>query len=116
MLRLLESLSHFNWAIFLEATFGTLRRARWQQAYDRQGVAGVALETMRSFAGTNTFMFAVPIDSRWDGYSISRLLAHYGIEIWGWGFYSHKFFFHVRHEDAWDARHIMLQSGVELVG
>lgn len=59
-------------------------------------------------------MFAVPLWSRWDGWSIERLLARYGIDVWGWGFYNHEMFFHVRRDDAWDAWDILLRAGVEV--
>lgn len=114
-LRLLEFFTYFNWLILPEVIFGTLRRARWRRAYAQRGAGGLVLEAAESVIGMNSFMFAVPLTSHWDGWSIDRLLSRYGIEMWGWGFYDHQMFFHIRREDASAAYDIMLRAGVDLV-
>jgi len=114
MTRLLEFLTYFNWLLLPEVLLSGLFHANWRRAY-AQGAYGLATETAGSLLGTNSYMFSVPLSSHWDGWSIERLLGRYGIEMWGWGFYKHEMFFHVRREDAWDAYDIMLRAGVDLV-
>ena len=115
MVRFLEFLTGFNWLILPEVLFAGLRRASWRRAYARQGASGLLVEAVSSVSGAGSHMFSVPLSSHWDGWSIERLLGRYGIEMWGWGFYNHEMFFHVRREDAWDAYDIMLRAGVDLV-
>ncbi len=116
MLRLLEVLSSFYLPLLFETIFGTFRRANWRRAYASHGPAGLLLETAESVIGTNTYVFFVPIAGRWDGYSIAKLLKQYDIDMWGWGFWNHELFFHVRRDDAWYAQDILLSAGVELLG
>lgn len=116
MLAILEFLTSFYWPLLPETLFGTLRRANWRRAIGRYGPAGLLVETAESLIGTNTYVFFVPLYGRWDGRSIAQLLAAYGIDIWGWGFWQHEFFFHVRREDARQAQQIMLAAGIELLG
>ena len=114
MIRILEFLTAFNWLILPEVLLAGLLHADWRGAYDRRGAAGIVREMAASVVGTNSYLFMVPLSSRWDGRSIRQLLRGYGIEMWGWGFHNHQMFFHVRREDAWNARDIMLYAGVDL--
>ncbi len=116
MLSFVEFLTGFYWPLIFEALFGTFRRARWRRAINRYGPFGILTETVESVIGTNTYAFFVPLEGQWDGRSIARLLKQFDIEMWGWGFWNHEFFFHVRIDDALFAQDILLSAGVELLG
>lgn len=116
MLHFLEFLTSFYWPLIIETMFGTFRRARWRKAVARYGPLGLLTETVESFIGTNTYVLYVPLAGRWDKRSIAKLLKQYGIDMWGWGYWNHELFFHVRRDDAWLAQDILISAGVELLG
>ncbi len=116
MLHIVEFLTGFYWPLLFETLFGTFRRARWRRAVARYGPFGLLTETAESIIGTNTYVFFVPLAGQWDGRSIAKLLKQYRIDMWGWGYWNHEFFFHVRRDDAWFAQDVLLSAGVELLG
>ncbi len=114
MIRLLELLSHFNWLLLPETTIETLWHTDWSAAYRRNRVGGLAAEAIRSLIGSNTWTFYVSLDSGWSGREIERLLARYGIKLWGKGFAHGELFFRVRKDKAAWAQYLMLQAGIPL--
>jgi hypothetical protein len=116
MLRVLEFLTSFYWVLLPETILSTFRRSNWRRAHSDGGVQGIFIESIESLIGTNTYVFFTPIDGKWTGHQIRKLLRKHGIDMWGWGFASQELFFHVRRDDAWKAQEIMIRAGVELLG
>jgi hypothetical protein len=115
MLKFLEFLTYLDWLLLPRILIQTFQHANWNREYKRAGTVGIVKEGVRSLLGTNTYVFFVPIKSRWDERSINRLLARYRIPMWGYGFDQGLLFFYVRAEDAAQAQALMLRAGVELV-
>lgn len=115
MLKFLEFLTYFDWLLLPRVIFQTLQHANWKREYRRAGTVGLIQEGARSLIGTNTYVFFVPINGRWDERGIYRLLRNHEVKMWGYGFDRGLLFFHVRAEEAALAQTIMWHAGVELV-
>ena len=107
----------------LGVDFITFHPGSYMTSSEQEGLDAIAramrrllTETAESIIGTNTYVFFVPLAGQWDGRSIAKLLKQYRIDMWGWGYWNHEFFFHVRRDDAWFAQDVLLSAGVELLG
>lgn len=115
MLKFLELLTYLDWLLLPRVILQTFQNTNWRREYQRAGTSGIFQEGVRSFLGTNTYIFFVPIRSSWSERRIRRLLHRHNIHMWGYGFDRGLLFFHVRAEEAALAQTIMWQAGVELV-
>jgi hypothetical protein len=116
MWRLLVFLTNGYWILIPQYLVENLFHARWRDAHTDQGCAGMAREGIVSLFGFNNVPLYVPMESRWNGRRISRLLKQHDIPMWGWGYAFDQFYFRVRREDAWRAQDVLLAAGVDLIG
>ena len=116
MYRALDFLTNFDYLYPLQTILESLWHADWKCAFHRDGVAGLFMETLCSLVGVNSHQFHVPMNRGWSGHSIQRLLAKYGIPMWGWSFANGEMFFRVKSKQAAWAQYVMLNDGVPLQG
>lgn len=105
----LEALSNLYWPLLPEAIIGDFLRNR------SRGDSSLLEDAVNSVTGANTNTFFVPLDGRWDGRSIQKLLKNNGIPMGSWSTYDGQLFFHVHRDDAPRAHQIMQSAGVDLL-
>lgn len=97
----------------IKSTLSIIRHA-WRREDRRRTAPPAPVELMNSIARTNIFPFFVHADSGWTHADIDRLLAQYGINIFGNYRFGKDLVFYVRVGQANFAQWLMERAGVPL--
>ena len=85
---------------------------RWARILERVGFLGLLKELVRTAAGAATWRFAVPREGGLSGWEIEKMLAEYGVEIWGRWFDNEALYFNVKAEQANWAEYLLKRRGI----
>lgn len=108
----LEFLARFDVISRIEGFVSGFVNANWQGAFQRDGVAGIAVEFVASLTGRNTWLLYVPRNCEWRGIDLERLLGKYGVKIWDRGFTHECFTFRVKRRQANWAEYLLRRRGI----
>ena len=110
-----DGMAYFDWVEWIDRWFGVWFHRRWKRILDSDGFLGLFKELIRTATGQSSWRFAVPRDSGLSGWEIERMLADYGVSIWGRWFDSDNLYFNVKLEQANWAEYLLKRRGVAVM-
>ncbi len=110
-----DGLAFFDWVEWLDRIFGVWFHRPWRRILQRLGFLGLLKELVRTATGQSAWRFAVPRDGGLSGWEIERMLAQYGVSIWGRWFDSDTLYFNVKIEQANWAEYLLKRRGVAVM-
>ena len=109
---ILDTIAQLDLIDRVDRVVGVWFHRRWGRILERYGVAGLVKELFRTATGQSTWRFAVPRDAGLSGWEIEKMLAEYGVSIWGRWFDSDNLYFNVKQEQANWAEYLLRRRGV----
>ncbi len=110
-----DSLAQLDFVDRLDRILGVWFHRRWGRILERYGVLGLFKELIRTATGQSSWRFAVPRDGGLSGWEIEKMLAQYGVSIWGRWFDSENLYFNVKLEQANWAEYLLKRRGVAVM-
>jgi len=115
MQTVIDSIAHLDPVDWLDRRIGVWLHRPWGRILARAGVLGLLRELARTATGGGSWRFHIPRQEGMSGYEIERMLARYGVSIWGRGFDADSIYFSVKQEQANWAEYLLKRRGITVV-
>ena len=108
----IEFVASLNVIDYIDGFVSTFQYADWKGAFDSRGVNGLIDELVACFTARNCWTIQVQRHAGWSGVQIEKLLARYGVSIWGRGFTQDNYFFRVKERQSRWAEYLLMRRGI----
>ena len=110
-----EGLAHLDPVDWVDRRVGVWLHRPWRRILERYGLSGLLRELARTAAGDGSWRFHIPRQEGLSGWEIERMLAQYGVAIWGRGFDAETIYFSVKREQVDWAEYLLKRRGVAVM-